>query len=177
MLDGRRPIMLIRQAPRFRSSEITDEALSLNRRAFMIGAAAVLVGGSTAVAATPPAKDPAPLAATPNPGYRLADPPTKYESATTYNNFYEFGVNKDDPARLAGSLKPRPWTVKVEGLVAKPKTYDIDDLLKLPLEERVYALRCVEAWSMVIPWIGFPLAALLKQVEPTGSAKYVEFIT
>ncbi|PYN98328.1 MAG: protein-methionine-sulfoxide reductase catalytic subunit MsrP [Candidatus Rokuibacteriota bacterium] len=170
--------MLIRQAPRFRSSEITDEALSLNRRAFMIGAAAVLVGGSTAVAATPPAKDPAPLAATPNPGYRLADPPTKYESATTYNNFYEFGVNKDDPARLAGTLRPRPWSIAVEGLVAKPKTFDIEELLKLAaLEERVYALRCVEGWSMVIPWIGYPLAALLKRVEPTSAAKYVEFHT
>ena len=100
------------------------------------------------------------------------------EAATTYNNFYEFGDNKDDPARLAASLKPRPWHVQVDGLCAKPKTFDIEEILKLaPLEERIYSLRCVEAWSMVIPWIGYPLAALLKQVEPTGQAKYVEFTT
>jgi len=100
------------------------------------------------------------------------------DAATTYNNFYEFGTNKDDPARLAGSLKPRPWHVQVDGLCAKPKTFDIEEILKIaPLEERIYALRCVEAWSMVIPWIGYSLAALLKKVEPTGQAKYVEFTT
>jgi len=87
-------------------------------------------------------------------------------------------VNKDDPARLAGSLKPRPWTVKVDGLVGKPKTFDVDELVRaFPLEERVYSLRCVEAWSMIIPWIGFPLGALLKRVEPTSQAKYVAFTT
>ncbi|MEK7204814.1 MAG: protein-methionine-sulfoxide reductase catalytic subunit MsrP, partial [candidate division NC10 bacterium] len=90
----------------------------------------------------------------------------------------EFGVNKEDPSRLAGTLRTRPWTVQVNGHVAKPKTYDIDDLIRLfPLEERVYALRCVEGWSMVMPWIGFPLASLLKRVEPTGQAKFVEFTT
>ncbi|HEY7364402.1 MAG TPA: protein-methionine-sulfoxide reductase catalytic subunit MsrP, partial [Methylomirabilota bacterium] len=90
----------------------------------------------------------------------------------------EFGVNKDDPARLAGTLKPRPWTLKVDGLVAKGRTFDIDELLRaFPLEERVYSLRCVEAWSMIIPWIGFPLASLLKRVEPTSQAKYVAFTT
>ncbi|OGL11448.1 MAG: mononuclear molybdenum enzyme YedY, partial [Candidatus Rokubacteria bacterium RIFCSPLOWO2_02_FULL_72_37] len=88
------------------------------------------------------------------------------------------GVDKDDPSRLAGSLRTRPWSVQVDGLVHKPKTFDIDELLRLfPLEERVYALRCVEAWSMVIPWTGFPLASLLKRVEPTGSATFVEFTT
>mgnify|MGYP003693709801 CR=1 FL=1 len=96
----------------------------------------------------------------------------------TYNNFYEFGVNKDDPSRLAHTLRTRPWTVQVDGFVNKPKTFDIDELMRLfPLEERVYSLRCVEAWSMVIPWIGFPLASLLKRVEPNGQAKYVEFTT
>jgi sulfoxide reductase catalytic subunit YedY len=100
------------------------------------------------------------------------------EAATTYNNFYEFGTNKDDPARLAGSLKPRPWHVQVDGLCARPKTFDIEEILKLaPLEERIYVLRCVEAWSMVIPWIGYPLSSLLKQVEPRPGAKYVEFTT
>jgi sulfoxide reductase catalytic subunit YedY len=107
-----------------------------------------------------------------------AEAQTADESATTYNNFYEFGVGKEDPARLAGSLRTRPWAVKVEGHVAKPRAFDIEELLKLaPLEERVYGLRCVEAWSMVIPWIGYPLAAVLKKVEPTSQAKFVEFAT
>jgi sulfoxide reductase catalytic subunit YedY len=165
------------QPPRFKSSEITDERLYLNRRAFMAGTAALALGGSEAVAAPPPAPL-APLPAARNGAFSLKEPPTKEESATTYNNFYEFGVNKDDPARLAHTLRTRPWTVRVEGLVGKPKTFDIDELIRLfPLEERVYSLRCVEAWSMVIPWIGFPLGALLKRVEPTSQAKFVEFTT
>jgi methionine sulfoxide reductase catalytic subunit len=169
--------MLIRLAPMLRESDVTAEAVYLNRRAFMTGLGALaLAGTSGAGEAAAPA--PAPLAAVPNPAYRLADTLTKWEEATTYNNFYEFGVNKDDPARLAHTLKPRPWTVEVEGLVAKPRPFAIDDLLKLaPMEERIYSLRCVEGWSMVIPWIGFPLSALLKRVEPTGQAKYVEFAT
>jgi sulfoxide reductase catalytic subunit YedY len=169
--------MLIRRAPMHRDCDVTEEAVYLNRRAFMAGLGALaLTGASGEGEAAPP--EPEPLAATPNPAYRLADPPTKWEEATTYNNFYEFGVNKDDPARLAHTLKPRPWTVQVEGLVAKPRPFSIDDLLKLaPMEERIYSLRCVEGWSMVIPWIGFPLSALLKRVEPTGPAKYVEFAT
>ena len=170
--------MLIRRAPMFRESDVTNETVYLNRRAFMTGLGALALIGASAdgEAAAPP--EPAPLAATPNPAYRLSDAPTKWEEATTYNNFYEFGVNKDDPARLAHTLKPRPWTVQVEGLVAKPRPFGIDDLLKLaPMEERIYSLRCVEGWSMVIPWIGVPLSALLKRVEPTGQAKYVEFAT
>ncbi|MGH7331241.1 MAG: protein-methionine-sulfoxide reductase catalytic subunit MsrP, partial [Candidatus Rokuibacteriota bacterium] len=149
----------------------------LNRRAFMVGLGAVaLVGAAGNAEAAPPT--PAPLASAPHPDYRLSDPPTKWEDATTYNNFYEFGVNKDDPARLAHTLKPRPWAVQVDGLAAKGRTFDVDDLMKVaPLEERVYSLRCVEGWSMVIPWIGMPLAALLKRVEPTSQAKYVEFTT
>ena len=103
---------------------------------------------------------------------------TAYKDATTYNNFYEFGTDKADPARNAHKMAVRPWTVNVEGLVGKPRRFDIDELLRLaPLEERIYRLRCVEAWSMVVPWVGFPLAALLKEVEPLGSAKYVEFVT
>ena len=169
--------MLIRRAPMFRESEVTDHQVYLNRRAFMVGIGALALGaaGVETEAAPPP---PAPLPATPNPAYRLPDAPTKWEDATTYNNFYEFGVNKDDPARMAHTLKTRPWTVAVEGHVAKGKTFDIDDLLKLaPMEERIYSLRCVEAWSMIIPWVGFPLSALLKRVEPTSQAKYVEFAT
>jgi sulfoxide reductase catalytic subunit YedY len=172
--------MLIRRAPMFRWSDVTDERLYLNRRAFIAAAAAVLGAAAPepARAAPPTPPVPGPLAATPNPAYRLPDPPTKYEAATTYNNFYEFGVDKGDPARLAHTLRPRPWAVRVEGLVARPRTFDIEELLHLaPLEERIYALRCVEGWSMVIPWIGYPLSVLLKRVEPTGQARYVEFTT
>jgi methionine sulfoxide reductase catalytic subunit len=97
---------------------------------------------------------------------------------TSYNNYYEFGTDKADPGRTAGSLKPRPWTVAIEGEVKKPKVYDLDELMKLAtLEERVYRLRCVEGWSMVIPWVGYSLAELIRRVEPTGNAKYVEFVT
>ena len=103
---------------------------------------------------------------------------TDYKDASTYNNFYEFGTDKADPARNAGMLKTRPWTVEVEGLVKKPAKYAIEDLLKLSAqEERIYRLRCVEGWSMVIPWVGYSLSELIKAVEPTSAAKYVEFIT
>jgi methionine sulfoxide reductase catalytic subunit len=118
------------------------------------------------------------LAAKPNPDFVVMDKPTAYKDATTYNNFYEFGTDKDDPAAHAGSLKTRPWTVAIEGEIKKPMTLDIDSLLKLaPLEERVYRLRCVEGWSMVIPWIGYSLSQLIRKVEPTGNAKFVEFVT
>jgi sulfoxide reductase catalytic subunit YedY len=104
--------------------------------------------------------------------------PTSYKWVTTYNNFYEFGTDKDDPARQAHRLRVRPWTIEVDGEVNRPRRFDIEELLKLaPLEERIYRMRCVEGWSMVIPWIGFPLAELIRKVEPTGKAKYLEFIT
>jgi sulfoxide reductase catalytic subunit YedY len=106
------------------------------------------------------------------------DKPTAIKDATSYNNFYEFGTDKADPARYAGSLKTRPWTIAIEGEVKKPMTLDIDSLMKLaPLEERLYRLRCVEGWSMVIPWTGYSLSELIKRVEPTGNAKFVEFTT
>lgn len=109
---------------------------------------------------------------------RLDEDQTSYDSITHYNNFYEFGTDKEDPARNAGRLRTRPWAVRVEGLVSKPQTIDIDRLIRLaPLEERVYRMRCVEGWSMVIPWVGFPLNALLKMVEPLGKAKFVAFET
>ena len=118
------------------------------------------------------------LSAQRNTKYSAADKPTAYADATTYNNFYEFGTDKGDPALYAGSLKTRPWTLRVDGEVKKPLTLDLDALLKLaPLEERLYRLRCVEGWSMAIPWIGFSLAELIRKVEPTGNAKYVEFTT
>jgi sulfoxide reductase catalytic subunit YedY len=163
---------------RLRSSEITEERLVLNRRAFMASCAGLVLSASRASHAAAPSPALTPLAVPRNDALSVKEPPTKFESATTYNNFYEFGVNKDDPAREAHRLHTRPWTVQVDGLVAKPRTFDIDDLLRrFPLEERVYVLRCVEAWSMVIPWIGFPLASLLKLVEPLGKAQYVEFTT
>ncbi|HSB40272.1 MAG TPA: protein-methionine-sulfoxide reductase catalytic subunit MsrP [Methylomirabilota bacterium] len=169
--------MLIKRGGEIKSGEITDQALYLNRRAFMTGAAALTLAPAAARAAAPPAGGQA-LAATRNKAFDIPDAATKFQDATTYNNFYEFGVNKDDPAKLAATLKPRPWSVQVDGLAHKPRAFDIEDVLKMaPLEERVYRLRCVEGWSMVIPWIGFPLAALLKRVEPTGAAKYVEFQT
>jgi sulfoxide reductase catalytic subunit YedY len=168
--------MLVKKGGGFKSGEITPYDMYLNRRAFIFGAAAAFALGPGGANAAPPAGQP--LKATPNPAYKVEDPPTPVKDVTTYNNFYEFGVNKEDPARLAQTLKPRPWSVRVDGLALKPQTFDIDDILKMaPLEERVYSLRCVEAWSMVIPWIGFPLATLLKRVEPTGQAKYVEFTT
>jgi sulfoxide reductase catalytic subunit YedY len=168
--------MLIRKGAGLDGSDITPYGVYLNRRAFMTGAAALALAPALARAATPPAGPP--LKAAPNPAYRLSDALTPLKDVTEYNNFYEFGVDKGDPARLAHTLKPRPWAVQVDGLVHKPKTFDVDDILKMaPLEERVYALRCVEGWSMVIPWIGFSLSTLIKRVEPTGQAKYVEFTT
>ena len=162
--------MLIRATPRFTAPRSPPEALSESTRADGRRRGRARRWRRRRATRRPPAG--APLAATRNAAFSVTEPPTKSERATTYNNFYEFGVNKDDPARLAHTLKPRPWTSRSTGSCAKPKTFDIDELIKLfPLEERVYSLRCVEAWSMVIPWIGFPLSALLKRVEPTGQAQ------
>lgn len=112
------------------------------------------------------------------PGSFIADPLTPYRDVSTYNNFYEFGTRKDDPAKHAHRMQTTPWTIQVDGLVHKPQTFDLDSLLKLsPMEERIYRLRCVEGWSMVIPWLGYSLSALIQTVQPMGSAKYVEFYT
>jgi len=169
------------------ASDITPRAVYERRRELLklIGSGAVgatLAGwaGRSALAQTP---RPDKLAALPGArsavaGAIVMDKPTSYADVTSYNNFYEFGVDKADPAQHAGSLKTRPWTVSVEGEVKKPKVYDIEDLLKLaPQEERVYRLRCVEGWSMVIPWVGYSLSELIRRVEPTANAKYVEFVT
>ncbi len=164
------------------ASEITPRQVYEGRRGLLKGAAALAAFGALpAIAQTParPGKG-APLASVRSalPGAQVMDKPTPYQDVTTYNNFYEFGTDKADPARNAGSLKPRPWTVAVEGEVKKPGTYDLDALLKLaPMEERIYRLRCVEGWSMVVPWVGYSLAELVKRVEPTGNAKFVQFIT
>ena len=119
-----------------------------------------------------------PAGRTPVSGGMTMEKLTPYADVTSYNNFYEFGTDKEDPGRLAHTLKTRPWTVAVEGQVKKPRSFDIEELLKLaPQEERIYRLRCVEGWSMVIPWIGYSMSELIKRVEPTSNAKYVEFVT
>jgi methionine sulfoxide reductase catalytic subunit len=164
-------------------SEITPRALFESRRAFIrqiatasvAGGALLEMAGRDAFAQTGARPK---LAARLNPAYSAMDKPSAYKDATTYNNFYEFGTDKSDPARYAGTLRPEPWLVSVEGEVKKPMTLDLDALRKLvPLEERLYRLRCVEGWSMVIPWIGYSFAELMRKVEPNGNAKYVEFVS
>ncbi|MBS7779711.1 protein-methionine-sulfoxide reductase catalytic subunit MsrP [Acidovorax sp. CCYZU-2555] len=170
-----------------RSSEITPQPVYEERRRWLRTMAAGAAGGTLAAWAGRDA-----LAAVPRPGKLAAlagqasqvagantmETLTPYADASQYNNYYEFGLDKADPARNAHTLKTTPWSVKVEGLVAKPGTFSLEDLIKLsPQEERIYRLRCVEGWSMVIPWVGYSLAQLLRQVQPLGSAKYVEFVT
>jgi len=167
------------RSPHIRSSEITPYSQYLSRRDFL--KAAGLLTGSALLAACAPigtgSAVPAGEAAV-VPTDEAGDPATPFEDVTTYNNFYEFSVNKQAVAPLSVEFNPNPWTVDVSGLVNNPKTYGIEDLLKkFKQEERVYRLRCVEGWSMVIPWTGFSLAALLKEVEPTADAKYVRFET
>ncbi len=168
--------MLIRHPADILSSEITPPEIYRERRRFMQGAGALLAGTALGAAADTAAGTR--LTGVRSGAYRLDEERTPYKDVTTYNNFYEFGTGKDDPAARAGSLQTRPWTVSVEGEVKQPRIWDIDTLMKLaPLEERVYRMRCVEGWSMVIPWIGFPLAELVRRAEPTGKARYVEFVT
>ena len=166
-----------------RSSEITSRGAYLQRRQWLAGLAAAGVAWASRDAWAQSSQRPGKLAPLPGKASSVAgattmEKATSYEDATSYNNFYEFGTDKSDPVAYAGKLKPRPWTVEVEGLVNKPGRFDLDALLKLaPMEERIYRLRCVEGWSMVIPWQGYSLAELIKRVEPQGSAKYVEFVT
>jgi sulfoxide reductase catalytic subunit YedY len=163
------------------ASEITPRAVYGERRRLLQGAAAgaaLAATGTWAQGARPGKGAALPGARSTLAGALTMDKPTSYADATTYNNFYEFGTDKSDPARYAGTLKTRPWTVAVEGEVRKPGTWDIERLLKLgAMEERIYRLRCVEGWSMVIPWVGYSLAELIRQVEPTGNAKFVQFVT
>jgi sulfoxide reductase catalytic subunit YedY len=162
--------MIIRRPSDIPSSEITPRSVWLRRREFIAGAAALGLTGASSGSASA-----APLKAALSP-LSTDEKLTPLEDVTSYNNFYEFGTGKEDPAAYADRLKTRPWTISVEGLVAKPQEIGIDDLIKLaPLEERIYRMRCVEGWSMVIPWIGFPLKVLLDRVEPLGSAKFVAF--
>ncbi|MCX7901202.1 MAG: molybdopterin-dependent oxidoreductase, partial [Burkholderiaceae bacterium] len=165
--------MPIYRPPAIPASEITPRAVWARRREFV---QAALAAGLIAAALPVRAQDPSAKRLTTRPGpFSTPEKPTPYKLLTTYCNFYEFGTDKEDPARLAPrSLRTRPWQVIVDGAVRRPRTFDIDELLKLaPLEERVYRLRCVEAWSAVVPWVGYPLSELIKRVEPTGSAKFV----
>jgi sulfoxide reductase catalytic subunit YedY len=163
------------------ASEITPQALFNARRRWLgtLGAIAAL-GPRAAWPQVNGAGKGAPLpgARSAVPGALTMERPTPMADATSYNNYYEFGTDKSDPAQHAHTLKTRPWTVSIEGEVKKPTTLGIDDLLKLaPMEERVYRLRCVEGWSMVIPWVGYSLAEVIRKAEPTGNAKYVQFVT
>jgi len=163
--------MLITKPARIKFSEVTPKTQYLNRRRFLA------VGGTVAGAwaLTQPAEA-AKLSGVVKSAYTVDEKITPKDDITSYNNYYEFGTGKDEPVRYANTLRTSPWKVVVGGQVAKPKTFDITEILKIaPLEERVYRHRCVEAWSMVVPWIGFPLSALLKQVEPNSKAKYVAF--
>jgi methionine sulfoxide reductase catalytic subunit len=184
--------MLIKKPADIKSSEITDQTTYLNRRLFIRGA--VLAGSVTATGLLYRKLNPPPSAVAEQPkitglvtapsdeaarnGFRVNEAPTSFADITNYNNFYEFSTVKGSVASAARGFVTRPWTVEVGGLVNKPKTFDIDELLKLsPPEERIYRHRCVEGWSMVIPWVGFPLASLLKEVDPLSNAKYVAFQT
>ena len=174
--------MLIKKPGDVPSSEITPRQVYLNRRKFLAGAAAA--AGAALVAGRELLKlgsGDQVLASTKLPNvvksqYSTTEEQNSYEHITTYNNFYEFGTEKDDPARNAHTLVTKPWTVSVEGEVKRSQKFDLDEVMKMaPLEERVYRLRCVEGWSVVVPWIGFSLSTLIKKVEPTSKAKYVAF--
>ena len=165
--------MLIRPPADILPSEITDPDVYRARRRFIAQA-----GGLALATALPAGHAHAalgPLVASP---LSTTEGQTSRKAVTTYNNFYELGTDKSDPAENTHRLKPAPWQLRIEGLVNKPRSFGIDEILKLaPLEERIYRMRCVEGWSMVIPWVGIPLATLLKQADPQGSAKYVEFVS
>ena len=178
--------MLIKKPADLRESDVTPEALFLKRREFMaaagVTAAAVatngigVFGNEDIVAAQNPKAQK--LTNLKKSQYDTDEKLNSYKDVTSYNNFYEFGLDKGDPARYAHSLRPRPWSVVVEGQCGKPGTYHIEDIMTwAPLEERIYRLRCVEAWSMVVPWVGYPMSEFLKRFEPTSRAKFVEFKT
>ena len=174
--------MLIKKPADISSAEITPKHLYLNRRNFLLGAGA-LAGAAFAsrrigriVSPLDTVLADTKLNASQS-SFSTTEKQTPLNDITHYNNYYEFSTDKYEPADLAKNFNPRPWTIKVEGLVNKPKTFDIDALLKMHLEDRIYRMRCVEGWSMVIPWVGFPLSSLLTQVEPNSRAKFVEFTT
>ncbi len=164
--------------------DITNQVLYMNRRRFIKTAGKVAVAGAVSLLAFPFANrisaddGKVKLRGIKKSPFSTDEAPNKYKDVTSYNNFYELGLDKRDPARNAGLLKTRPWTVTIDGLVNRPSVVDVDRLIqRYQLEERIYRLRCVEAWSMVIPWVGIPLAVLIKDAEPTSQAKYVHFTT
>ncbi len=162
--------MIVKRQSEFTYSQITPKHVYLNRRGFLAAAAALAIPETSRAGTKLSGVTKSPLSTT--------EKPSSYETITTYNNYYEFGTAKDQPAQLAKNFQASPWKVVVEGAAAKPRVFDLDAVLKLaPLEERVYRMRCVEGWSIVVPWIGFPLSALLKLVEPTAKAKYIAFET
>ena len=170
--------MLIQRASDIPSSEITSETLYHNRREFIKTASAILgiAVAETIIPGTPTAF----AAAVPQAKgrYDTTEKPNSFEDITNYNNYYEFGTDKADPAKNSKNFKPKPWSVKVEGMCKKPATYNLDDLIKgFTTEDRIYRMRCVEAWSMVIPWVGIPLKDVINTFQPTSQAKYVEFVT
>ncbi|HUK91962.1 MAG TPA: protein-methionine-sulfoxide reductase catalytic subunit MsrP, partial [Blastocatellia bacterium] len=179
--------MLVKESQPIKSSEITDKSAYLNRRTFMKGAifaASIAATGTIYRKFTRPGRESKRgekiegVQSEPQSPEAIAETPTSYQNITHYNNFYEFSTDKREVADEAAGFVTRPWTVSVEGLVNKPKTYDIDDLIKLsPPQERIYRHRCVEGWSMVIPWVGFPLGKLIEQVEPQSTAAYVKMQT
>jgi sulfoxide reductase catalytic subunit YedY len=169
--------MLIRRPQDIRPSEITPETVYLNRRQLLGGAAAGALAGALPLAALAEPGG-AKLNSQPNPKYSVTEKPNSWEQITEYNNYYEFGTDKTDPAENAGGFRSKPWSVTIAGEADVTGTFTLEDILKPhALEERVYRFRCVEAWSMVIPWVGFPLGDLLKRFKPRSSAKYVEFTT
>jgi len=177
--------MLIKRADDIRSSEVTDKKLYLNRREFIratTGTAAAVATGIVGAEAFLHAATPAPhgrkLDNVQKSAFSSDEKPNKWEDITTYNNYYEFGTDKDSPSMLARNFKTEPWTVTVEGECAKKAAWHLEDILKgQTLEDRIYRHRCVEAWSMIIPWVGFPLSDFIKKCEPTSKAKFVEFTT
>jgi sulfoxide reductase catalytic subunit YedY len=168
------------RVPRIAPSEITPPEVYFNRRTLLAGALAAGVSalaGSAEASEGPPANA-ARLTYTSNPRYSVSEAPNKYEEITSYNNFYEFGTYKEDPSRNARAFRTQPWSVRVDGEAEVRGNFTLEDILKgQPLEERIYRFRCVEAWSLVVPWVGFPLASLLARFKPTSRAKYVEFTT
>ena len=172
--------MLIKKPPDTRPSEITSETNYLNRRDFI--RAGAIAGGSliapTAMSAVIPEQRLARLAGVSDSPFSTDEAPNSFEDISTYNNFYEFGLGKDDPAVNAENFEPRPWTIEVSGDAEKTGTFDFDEFMKpFDLEERIYRMRCVEAWSMVIPWVGISLADVVKHFQPTSKAQYVAFET
>ncbi|HYL76946.1 MAG TPA: protein-methionine-sulfoxide reductase catalytic subunit MsrP [Bryobacteraceae bacterium] len=166
--------MVIRKPTDLRYSQVTPKQVYLNRRRFLAAGPAAIGALGLARMAQAGTK----IEGVKKSSFSATEKPNSLQDITHYNNYYEFGTDKEDPSRNAYKLKTAPWTVRVEGAVDKPQTFDLDAINKLaPLEERIYRHRCVERWSMVIPWIGFPLSALLKQVGPTSKAKYVAFET